>query len=140
MFLYAATPDFRSDVIIKFYQALNERIGNIAFLPGRPMTPLIDLQSLNTNSVLREIGENLLVIFAKAEDIVWNQTLQYQNIETLIQALKNSLFYETVPPRYFVYHYCRLLTIQKQCESLLDIKTAEDFVTSHDLHDMEEQE
>ena len=137
MFLYAATPDFRSDVI-QNYQALNDRIGSIAFLPGRPMTPLIDLQSLNTDSVIREIGKNLLAIFAKAENIVWNQTLQHQNIDTLVQALKSALFYETVPPRYFVYHYCRLLTVQKQHESLLDPQTAEEFVASHDLHDMEE--
>jgi hypothetical protein len=137
MFLYAATPDFRSDVI-QNYQALNDRIGSIAFLPGRPMTPLIDLQSLNTDSVIREIGKNLLAIFAKAENIVWNETMQHQNIETLIQALKSALYYETVPPRYFVYHYCRLLTVQKQHESLLNIETAEEFVTSHELQETEE--
>ena len=54
MFLYAATPDFRSDVITN-YPALFDRIGSVAFVPGRPMTPLITLESLNTEKVIREI-------------------------------------------------------------------------------------
>jgi len=46
MFMYSATPDFRSDVI-QNYPALFDRIGSVAFVPGRPMTPLIALESLN---------------------------------------------------------------------------------------------
>ena len=49
MFLYAATPDFRSEVIQR-YTALNDRIGTVPFRPGRPMTPLIELEALCKSS------------------------------------------------------------------------------------------
>ncbi|MCK9264439.1 MAG: ATP-binding protein [Deltaproteobacteria bacterium] len=139
MFLYAATPDFRSDVI-QNYQALNERIGSVAFIPGRPMTPLIELQSLNSDQVIREIGKKLLVVFAKADNISWNEEIQLQNIEMVIEALKKHRYYEKVPPRDFVFHYCRLLEQQKQGEALLNMEAAETFVQSHALPEAEGEE
>jgi hypothetical protein len=38
MFLYTATPDFRSEVI-KNYRALHDRIGTKAFSRGSPTVP-----------------------------------------------------------------------------------------------------
>lgn len=137
MFMYAATPDFRSEVI-QAYQALNDRIGSVAFVPGRPMTPLIELQSLNSDTVLSQIGKKLLNVFAKADKVVWDESMQLQNIDTLIQALKSVLYYENIPPRYFVYHYCRFLDQQKNKEVLLDLESAKEFVQSHELPESED--
>ena len=137
MFLYAATPDFRSDVI-QNYQALNDRIGSIAFIPGRPMTPLIDLHSLNSDQVISDIGKNLVAVFVKAYDLDWDESIHSQNIDSLVQALKRKFYYQSVPPRDFVYHFCRLLEAQRYQERLLSVDEAEEFVGSHELHDTEE--
>ncbi|NQT69307.1 MAG: DUF2791 family P-loop domain-containing protein [Desulfobacteraceae bacterium] len=141
MFLYAATPDFRSDVIQK-YPALFDRIGSVAFVPGRPITPLITLETINTEKVIREIGEKLLVVFAKAEGIDWDQEVQSQNIETLIQGIKNIEYLEedAVSPRHFVYPYCRLLEQQKFEEKKLSVEDAEIFVQTHAIPASEDDE
>ena len=47
MFLYAATPDFRSDVI-STYRALQDRIGSTAFSKGSPLVPLINIEETNS--------------------------------------------------------------------------------------------
>lgn len=141
MFLYAATPDFRSDVI-QSYRALFDRIGSVAFVPGRPMTPLITLESLNTEKVIREIGEKLLVVFSKADGIVWDQEIQSQNIETLIQGIKNVEYFEedAVPPRIFVYQFCRLLDQQKFEQKNISVEDAQTFVQTHVIPDPEDEE
>ena len=72
MFLYAATPDFRSEVITN-YRALQDRIGTKAFSKGSPMVPLINLEEANSEDVIRSIGENLLAVFAKAFGVQWGQ-------------------------------------------------------------------
>ncbi len=139
MFLYAATPDFRSDVI-QNYPALFDRIGSVAFVPGRPMTPLITLESLNTEEVIREIGENILVVFAKAEGIEWDYEIQRNNIKNIIEAIKNVEYYEDdhVPPRHFVYPYCRLLEQQKFEQTMLTVEDAEQFVQTHTIPESED--
>ncbi len=141
MFLYAATPDFRSDVI-KNYPALFDRIGSVAFVPGRPMTPLITLESLNTEKVIREIGEKLLIVFAKADNIEWDQGVQSANIDALIQGIKNVEYLDKdeVSPRHFVYPYCRLLEEQKFEQKKISIKDAEVFVQTHVIPDLEDEE
>ena len=141
MFLYAATPDFRSD-IIQNYRGLFDRIGSVAFVPGRPMTPLITLESVNTEKVIREIGEKLLVVFARAEGIGWDQEIQSQNIEMLIQGIKNVEYLEedAVSPRHFVYPYCRLLEQQKFEQKKLSVEDAEIFVQTHAIPDSEDEE
>jgi hypothetical protein len=140
MFLYAATPDFRGDVI-QNYRALFDRIGSVAFVPGRPMTPLITLESLNTEKVIREIGEKLLVVFSKADGIVWDQEIQSQNIETLIQGIKNVEYLEedAVPPRIFVYQFCRLLDQQKFEQKNISVEDAQTFVQTHVIPDSEDE-
>jgi len=139
MFLYAATPDFRSD-IIQNYPALFDRIGSVAFVPGRPITPLITLESLNTEKVIREIGENLLMVFAKAEGIEWDQDIQSKNILNMIQGIKNTEFLEedNVSPRHFVYPYCRLLELQKLDQKTISVADAEVFVQTHSIPDSKE--
>ena len=139
MFLYAATPDFRSDIIGR-YQALKDRIGSVAFVPGRPMTPLITLESLNTEEVIHKIGEKLLDVFAKADGIEWDLKIQQHNIETLIQGIKNIEYFEenAVPPRHFVYPFCRLLEQQKFVQQELSVDDAEVFVQTHAIPEAED--
>jgi len=138
MFLYAATPDFRSEIISK-YSALYDRIGTVAFLPGRPMTPLIELESLNTDDVIKEIGERLMDVYARASGVVWEKEIQLKNMETLIQAQKDvEIFLGTVPPRHFVYQYCRFLMEQEKSQRLVNAEDAELFVQTHKLPDKEE--
>jgi len=134
MFLYAATPDFRSEEISK-YRALNDRIGTVAFLPGRPMTPLIVLDDLLGEEALFEIGENLVEVFAKADGFEYRRELQRANMEALIRAQKEREFFDKVPPRYFVYHFCALLEDQAQAhkERVLSDEEARVFVQSHEL-------
>lgn len=141
MFLYAATPDFRSDVI-QNYPALFDRIGSVAFVPGRPMTPLITLESLNTEKVIKEIGENLLTIFAKADGTEWDQDIQTENILNMIEGIKNVEYLEkdNVSPRHFVYPYCRLLELQKIEQKTLSVEDAEKFVQTHIIPDSEDEE
>jgi len=139
MFMYAATPDFRSDVI-QNYQALNDRIGSVAFVPGRPMTPLIELQGLNSDDVIREIGKKLVEVFVKADGIDLDEAIQMRNVDAVMEALKNQKYYEKVPPRDFVYTYCRLLDHQKHGELSLTLDDAMQFVRSHEIPDGEVDE
>lgn len=138
MFLYAATPDFRSDVISK-YIALYDRIGTVAFLPGQPMTPLIGLESLNSDDVIKEIGEKLMNVFAEDSGVVWDREIQRENIEKIIQAEKEvEFFLDTVPPRHFVYHYCRFLNSQQQNQRMISSEEAESFIRTHKISDFDE--
>lgn len=141
MFLYAATPDFRSEVI-QNYQALSDRIGSNAFAPGRPMTPLIELESLNSEEITTQIGEKLLAIFSKADGVEWDNGMQLANIKTVIQALKNVMYFEEdrVPPRHFVFQFCSLLEQQKFNQSELTVEQAEEFVQTHELLESEDDE
>jgi hypothetical protein len=141
MFMYSATPDFRSDVI-QNYPALFDRIGSVAFVPGRPMTPLIALESLNTDKVIQQIGENLLVIFAKADGLEWDADIQTENIRIMIQAIKNVEYLEddSVSPRHFVYPYCRLLEVQKFDQKKISVEEAEAFVQTHTIPESEDDE
>jgi len=141
MFLYAATPDFRSEVI-QNYQALNDRIGSNAFVPGRPLTPLIELESLNSEKITTQIGEKLLTIFSRADGVEWNPEIQTSNIEVIIQALKNVMYFEEdrVPPRHFVFQFCSLLEQQKFNQSELTVEQAVHFVETHELPESEEDE
>ncbi|MDP6819058.1 MAG: DUF2791 family P-loop domain-containing protein [Alphaproteobacteria bacterium] len=76
MFLYAATPDFRSEVI-STYRALQDRIGNKAFSKGSPMVPLIDIEEANSKEVIYSIGEKLLAVFSHP------QTLLYAHVSVI---------------------------------------------------------
>jgi hypothetical protein len=118
MFLYAATPDFRAE-IIKTYIALKDRIGSVAFIPGRPMTPLIRLEDHISEESLLKLGDRLLDVFERANTVDWDRELQRQNLAKLIEAQKKRLFMLTVPPRFFVFHCCRLLEEQRQSQRAL---------------------
>ena len=126
MFLYAATPDFRSETI-KDYKALGDRIGTAAFKEGRPLVPLIVLEHLHSKDVLRQIGERLLEVFGKAYYIEWDTTLQKANMDLIIEAQKAQQF-DTPKPRFFVYQYCRFLEMQSNKQSAIDEIWAQAFV------------
>lgn len=130
LFLYAATPDFRSEVISN-YRALRDRIGSVAFLPGSPMVPLIDIGAAHSRDVILAIGERLLDIFSRAHSKEWDKALQQANLEKIVVAQEKVMF-ETPSPRYFVYQYCRFLTEQLKTEQMINTKQAIDFVNSHE--------
>jgi hypothetical protein len=142
MFMYAATPDFRSDVIQK-YSALSDRIGSVAYVPGRPMTPLIILETLNTADVIREIGKKILAVFAKADGIEWDDLIQFANIDTIIKGIRNVEYLgdeDPILPRQFVYPYCRFLEQQKHAQREISVEDAEMFINTHVVPESEEGE
>jgi hypothetical protein len=124
MFLYAATPDFGSEVI-KNYRALHERIGTKAFAKGSPMVPLINIEEANSEDVIRSIGEKLLAVFDKAYGVTWNKAVQMTNMMAIIAAQKNVL-YETPKPRLFVYQYCRFLDSRRAGQNAISVEQASD--------------
>lgn len=130
MFLYSATPDFRSDVITN-YRALQDRIGSKAFSKGSPMVPLINIEEANTEEVLYRIGEKLLDVFGQAHGIQWDRPLQLANMRALVAAQRDFLF-ETPKPRFFVYQYCLLLEQQKDRQREMSAAEAEDFVNNNE--------
>jgi hypothetical protein len=130
MFVYAATPDFRSEVITN-YRALQDRIGTKAFSKGSPMVPLINIDEANSEEVIRSIGENLLVVFDKAYGVAWDKSVQTANMKAIIAAQKDVL-YETPKPRFFVYQYCRFLEAQRAGQKAISAEQASDFVGNNE--------
>ncbi|MBC6405676.1 MAG: DUF2791 family P-loop domain-containing protein [Rhodospirillales bacterium] len=130
MFLYAATPDFRSDVI-STYSALQDRIGSKAFSKGSPMVPLINIEEASSRDVISGIGKRLLAVFSQAHDKQWDRQMQIANIEAIVAAQEQFL-YETPKPRFFVYQYCRFLNQQLQNEHQISAEQASDFVNNNE--------
>lgn len=111
MFLYAATPDFRQEVVSR-YIALDARIGGTAFSAGSPMVPFIDLDSILSDDLIIGIAQRLREVFARADDVTWDDCIQQHNLDFLMQAEKEVDFTSIISPRRFVYHYCLLLQDQ----------------------------
>ena len=130
MFLYAATPDFRSEVI-STYRALQDRIGNKAFSKGSPMVPLINIEETNSEEVIYHIGEKLLSVFGQAYGITWDQPTQIANMRAIVKAQKDLVF-ETPKPRFFVYQYCRFLDEQKNEQRSISADQASSFVNNNE--------
>lgn len=130
MFVYAATPDFRSEVITN-YRALQDRIGTKAFSKGSPMVPLINIEEANSEEVIRSIGENLLIVFDRAYSVAWDKAVQMANMKAIIAAQKDVL-YETPKPRFFVYQYCRFLEAQRAGQKAISAEQASDFVGNNE--------
>ncbi len=130
MFVYAATPEFRSEVITT-YPALKDRIGTKAFSRGSPQVPLINVDEANSEEVIRSIGHRLLIVFSRAYGVSWNAETQNANMKALIAALwrKN---YEKPTPRFFVYQYCRFLEAQRDGQSAISAEQADAFVAGHE--------
>jgi hypothetical protein len=131
MFLYAATPDFRDDVI-KNYTALQDRIGTKTFSKGSPQVPLINIDEANSEEVLLSIGENLLSVFSKAYGVTWDKAVQTANMKAIVAAQKANRF-ETPTPRFFVYQYCRFLEGQREAQRSISAEQASDFVNNNEL-------
>jgi hypothetical protein len=130
MFLYAATPDFRSDVI-STYRALQDRIGSKAFSKGSPQVPLINIEEANSEEVIYSIGERLLSVFGKAHGLTWDSAMQLANMRAIVAAQK-ALLFETPKPRFFVYQYCRFLEGQKDNQQAISAQQASDFVNNNE--------
>lgn len=130
MFLYAATPDFRSDVISN-YRALQDRIGGKAFSKGSPVVPFINIEETNSKDVIYDIGKKLLAVFRHANGKEWEEETQVVNMEAIVSAQEESLF-ETPKPRFFVYQYCRFLDQQLEREHLISPEQASDFVNNNE--------
>jgi hypothetical protein len=113
MFLYAATPDFRKDVVTN-YVALDARIGGTAFSAGSPMVPFIDLDLVLTDDLIIAIAVRLREVFGRASDVKWDEDIQRHNVDLLMQAEKEVDFTSIISPRRFVYHYCLLLQAQEE--------------------------
>lgn len=136
MFLYAATQDFRSDVISK-YTALNDRIGSVAFDAGSPMVPLISLDSLITDELLDNMAQRLREVFGVAREVAWDEAIQRDNARRLLDAQKRQFMYTRVPPRVVVYQYCRFLDQQVRKQARISDDEALRFVGAHDLATVE---
>lgn len=130
MFLYAATPDFRSEVI-STYRALQDRIGTVAFSRGSPLVPLINIEEANSEEVIFRIGERLLSVFSRAHGVDWDIALQKANMKAIVEAQKDRLF-ETPKPRFFVYQYCRFLGSQCDAQRAISSEQASDFVNDNE--------
>lgn len=130
MFLYAATQDFRSEVIGK-YSALQDRIGSTAFSKGSPLVPFINLEEANSREVIFRIGEKLLDVFSQAHSKKWDQETQSSNMKEIVSA-QEEISFETPKPRLFVYQYCRFLDQQLQTECLISTEQATDFVNDNE--------
>ncbi len=137
MFLYAATPDFRSE-IIKTYIALKDRIGSVAFTPGQPMTPLIRLEDHLSEANLLKLGDRLMDVFERADNVIWDRQLQSENLADLIEAQKKQLYVLTVPPRFFVFHCCRLLEEQRFAQRRMDPSQFQNFVGNNPIPEGEQ--
>ena len=138
MFLYAATPDFRADVISN-YRALDDRIGSVAFREGSPLVPLIILEDTHSEEVIREIGERLLDVFAKAYEVEWDMKIQRENMNRIIEAQQDHLF-ETPKPRFFVYQYLRFLDLQSAEQKVIDDAEAAAFVSEQEQQPPQDDE
>jgi hypothetical protein len=130
MFLYAATPDFRSEVI-STYRALQDRIGTKAFSKGSPQVPLINIEEANSEEVIYSLGERLLAVYSKAFGITWDKSVQMANMRAIIAAQK-AILYETPKPRFFVYQFCRFLQVQRDTQCAISAEQASDFVNNNE--------
>ena len=130
MFLYAATPDFRSEVI-STYRALQDRIGTKAFSKGSPQVPLINIEEANSEKVIYSIGARLLAVFGKAYGATWDNDVQMANMHAIVGAQKMLLF-ETPKPRFFVYQYCRFVEGQREMQRAINASQASDFVNNNE--------
>jgi hypothetical protein len=102
------------------------------------MTPLIKLDDLNSEETLLGLGDKLLDVFEKADGIKWDRELQQGNMRTLIEAQKRLLgFVTTVPPRCFVFHWCRLLAEQEGKQYGVDLEGALNLVESNRVPESE---
>jgi hypothetical protein len=129
MFLYAANDEFRSELIEK-YEALHDRIGNVAMAAGSPMAPFIDLDSANTPQLLDQIGERLLDVFETARTIRLDRTTQGRNFEALKVAYERENL--RLSPRTYVGLITRFLPRQEFNQRLIDGDEAEAFVRDND--------
>ncbi|MDE0449614.1 MAG: DUF2791 family P-loop domain-containing protein [Spirochaetaceae bacterium] len=130
MFIYAATPDFRAEVI-STYRALQDRIGTKAFSVGSPLVPLINIEEAYSQDVVYSIGEKLLSVFGRAYDRQWNEKLQLSNMRKVVRAQEQKEF-ETPKPRFFVYQYCRFLYQQLELEQSISSEQARHFVDGNE--------
>jgi hypothetical protein len=101
------------------------------------MTPLIRLEDHMSEERLLELGKRLLDVFERADGVDWNRDIQFQNLRELIEAQKKKLFVLAVPPRFFVFHCCRLLEEQTLNQRLLQPDDLLAFIEDNQIPDSE---
>lgn len=104
------------------------------------MVPFIDLDDLDTRSIVREIGARLLEVFSIASDVEWNQQIQKNNIERLMVAEEKSFGMGSEIRRSFVYHFCILLESQIPKQFELSDNDAETFIVDHQVPQSHDEE
>ena len=82
---------------------------------------------------LLELGERLLDVFECANSVACDRDLQRQNLENLIEAQKKALYMLTVPPRFFVFHCCRLLEEQLPMQRKLPLGDLLTFIAGNEI-------
>jgi hypothetical protein len=103
------------------------------------MTPLIKLDDVNSDENLFNLGQRIMDVFGKADGFRLDKDTQSENMRVLIEAQKQTLgFLTTVPPRFFVFYWCRLLQEQRQGEVSLGLSDATKFIQSNVLPDSED--
>jgi hypothetical protein len=129
MFLYAANDEFRSELIAK-YEALDNRIGNVAMTAGSPMVPFIDLDAANTPELLDQLGDRLMDVFETARGISLNRAIQASNFEALKVAYERENL--RLSPRTYVGLITRFLPRQEANQRPIEEADAEAFVRDND--------
>jgi hypothetical protein len=95
---------------------------------------------VNSDVTLGELGRKLLDVFSKAKGVEWDRALQERNMATLLEAQKRVLgFPTTVPPRFFVFYWCRFLEEQVAREGSIELADAQAFVERNELPETEPQ-
>ena len=82
----------------------------------------------------------VLYHFSKSNSVEWNWEIQRTNMENLIQAQKDVQYFDKIPPRHFVYQYCRFLEEQEKKQFSVGLEEAQHFVSTHELPDLEDIE
>ena len=100
------------------------------------MVPFIDLDDLDTENIIRQIGNKLLDLFSMAYSVVWNMGLQKNNIESFLNAEKSTFGFGPEIRRAFVYHFCiylNMMITNINMQKALSPQDAMDIVRSNRL-------
>ena len=88
-------------------------------------------EALDTDTIVREIGKRLLEVFAIAQELSWDMSIQQNNIEYLLEAEKTTYGIGSEIRRAFVYHFCILLNTQGSSQRQISPEEAVNFVQNH---------
>jgi len=104
------------------------------------MVPFIDLDALDTDDIIRQMGNKLLEVFSTAYDVTWDMDIQKKNIESFLASEKTTFGVGSEIRRAFVYHFCihLYLVTQNRIQKLLNLDEAEDLISKYGLPKIQE--